>query len=86
MGDTIGLVAPASSVEKEKLKSAIVNLEKMGFKVKIGKSVENIWYSFAGTDEERAKDIINFFQDADVDTIMCERWLWRDKNTFSTGL
>lgn len=73
MGDTIGLVAPASSVEKEKLKSAIVNLEKMGFKVKIGKSVENIWYSFAGTDEERAKDIINFFQDADVDAIMCVR-------------
>ena len=73
IGDTIGLVAPASSVNKDKLKSSIENLEKLGFKVKVGKSIENIWYSFAGTDEERATDINNFFQDKDVDAIMCVR-------------
>ncbi len=73
VGDTIGLVAPASSVNKDKLKSAIENLEKLGFKVKVGKSVENTWYSFAGTDEERVADINNFFQDKDIDAIMCVR-------------
>ncbi|MHA4989179.1 S66 peptidase family protein [Cetobacterium somerae] len=73
VGDTIGLVAPASSVNKDKLKSAIENLEKLGFKVKVGKSVENTWHSFAGTDEERVADINAFFQDKNVDAIMCVR-------------
>lgn len=72
-GDTIGLIAPASSVNREKLKEAIKNLEELGFNIKIGKSVESVWYSFAGTDEDRAKDINNFFQDRDIDAIMCVR-------------
>ncbi|MDX8335623.1 S66 peptidase family protein [Candidatus Cetobacterium colombiensis] len=72
-GDTIGLVAPANCVDKEKLQSAVENLEKLGYKIKLGKSVENEWYSFAGKDEERAKDINDFFKDTTVDGIMCVR-------------
>lgn len=72
-GDTIGLVAPASSVNKEKLKDAIRNLKELGFNIKVGKSVEEVWYSFAGTDDERANDINEFFKDESVDAIMCVR-------------
>lgn len=72
-GDTIGLVAPASSINKEKLKEAIENLKELGFKIKIGKNIEKVWYSFAGTDEERANDINEFFKDESIDAIMCIR-------------
>lgn len=72
-GDTIGLVAPASNVNKEKLKEAVENLKDLGFNIKIGKSVEKVWYSFAGTDEERANDINEFFKDESIDAIMCVR-------------
>lgn len=72
-GDTIGLVAPAGSIEKEVLESAIENLTTMGFKVKVGESVTKKWYSFAGTDEKRAKDINDFFKDKGIEAIMCVR-------------
>ena len=72
-GDTIGFVAPASSINKEKLIEAIKNLKELGFNIKIGNSVEKNWYSFAGTDKERADDINNFFKDSEVDAIMCVR-------------
>lgn len=72
-GDTIGLVAPASFVSMEDLESAIENLIKIGFKIKVGKNVTKRWYSFAGKDIERADDINNFFKDPDVKAIMCVR-------------
>ncbi|MGL4672842.1 S66 peptidase family protein [Cetobacterium sp.] len=72
-GDTIGLVSPANNADIEKIKSSIQNLEKMGFKVKVGESVYKKWYSFSGTDKERAEDINNFFKDKDVHGIMCVR-------------
>lgn len=72
-GDTIGLVSPANSVDLEKLKSAAENLERFGFKVKLAKNADKSWYSFAGTDLERANDINEFFRDDEVDTIMCVR-------------
>lgn len=73
IGNTIGLVAPASYVDKDKLKNSIENLNRLGFKIKVGKNVQNVWHSFAGTDEERASDINEFFKDKDIDAIMCVR-------------
>lgn len=72
-GDTIGLVSPANSVDLEKLKSAVENLKNMGFKVKLGKNAHKAWYSFAGSDLERAEDINEMFKDDKVDVIMCVR-------------
>ncbi|MGL4935172.1 MAG: S66 peptidase family protein [Cetobacterium sp.] len=72
-GDTIGLVSPANSVDLGKLKSAIENLKSIGFKIKLGKNADKSWYSFAGTDLERAEDINELFKDDEVDGIMCVR-------------
>lgn len=72
-GDIIGLVAPAGFIEETALESAIKNLTDLGFKIKLGESVTKRWHSFAGTDEERAKDINSFFRDTDVKGIMCVR-------------
>lgn len=72
-GDTIGVVAPANFVDLNKLESAVKNLIEMGFKVKLGKNLKKRWYSFAGTDSERAEDINDFFRDKDVQGILCAR-------------
>ncbi|MEG0299992.1 S66 peptidase family protein [Cetobacterium sp.] len=72
-GDLIGLVAPASYMDEEKLKSAIKNIESLGYKVRVGESVKNRWHSFAGEDFARAKDLNTFFRDKDIKAIMCVR-------------
>lgn len=72
-GSTLGIIAPASCTSLDKLKSAKENLEKMGFKVVLGKSATSQWFSFAGTDELRAKDINDFFANPEIDAIICAR-------------
>lgn len=72
-GDVIGIVAPASCTDIKNLESAIKNIEARGYKTKIGKSCYEKWYTFAGTDEIRAKDIMDFFCDKEVDAIVCMR-------------
>lgn len=72
-GDTLGIIAPASFASMEKVESAKNNLEKMGFKVILGESTKSRWYSYAGPEEVRAKDINNFFDDSSVDGIICMR-------------
>ena len=72
-GDTIGIVAPASFSNYENICSAKENIEKMGFKVVLGECTQRQWYSFAGTDEERAQEINSFFADDSIDAIICMR-------------
>ena len=72
-GDTLGIIAPASFTSKENLESAKNNLEQIGFKVVLGESTESKWYSYAGTEEVRVRDINNFFADSNIDGIICMR-------------
>lgn len=72
-GDTIGIVAPANCAAPEKVEAAVKNIEKMGYGVKVGKSCYEKWFTFAGTDRVRAKDIMDFFKDDEVDAILCLR-------------
>ena len=72
-GATIGIVAPASCSSKEKVLEAKKNIEEMGFNVVLGESTLKKWYSFSDTDENRAKDINEFFKNPSIDAIMCMR-------------
>lgn len=72
-GATIGIVAPASYTENSKLYEAKKNIEAMGFKVRLGSSTLNRWHSFSDKDENRARDINEFFKDPSIDAIMCMR-------------
>lgn len=73
LGDTIGIVAPASFTRFENVLEAKKNIEAMGYKVVLGKCTEKKWYSYAGTDEERASEINGFFADKNIDAIVCMR-------------
>ncbi len=71
--DTIGVVAPASFAAAEKTAKAMAVLKNLGYRIRLGESYGSQWYSFAGTDQQRAADINQFFCDPAIDAILCLR-------------
>lgn len=72
-GDTIGLISPAAPLAglvPHRTDKGIKMLEELGFKIKIGLNAMNITDHTAGTAEERASDINNFFADPEVKGIV----------------
>jgi muramoyltetrapeptide carboxypeptidase len=74
LGDTIGIVAPASPPDKPNvIEDSIARFTKLGFKVRPG---GNLWKRdgyLAGSDEERASDINSMFADPEVRGIFALR-------------
>ena len=69
-GDTIGLVTPSSPILQSRLESGISYLKNKGLKVKLGNNLQKSQRFLAGSDEERAEDIMSFFMDEEVKGIM----------------
>jgi len=73
-GDTIGIVAPASAPPDPKaVDRAAAGIEALGFKPKLGKNVRARLGFIAGTDRERATDLMDMFLDSQVKAIICLR-------------
>ena len=73
-GDTIGIIAPASPPsDPQAIDHAAAALEKFGFKPKLGANVRARHGFLAGTDSERASDLMAMFTDKDVKAIICIR-------------
>jgi muramoyltetrapeptide carboxypeptidase len=73
-GDTLGLIAPASAPPDPKVVDhSVAALEKMGFKVKLGRNARQRWGFLAGRDHERAADVMQMFTDPKVSGIVCIR-------------
>lgn len=73
LGDTIGVISPASPEKIEVIDKGIETIENLGFKVKVGKNLYSKKGFFAGGDLERAKDIMDMFLDDNVKLILCMR-------------
>ena len=74
VGDTIGLVAPASAPpDSQAIDRAVNALESYGFKVKLAKNVRARLGFIAGTDRARAEDLMAMFTDKKVKAIHCLR-------------
>jgi muramoyltetrapeptide carboxypeptidase len=74
LGDTIGLVAPASSTEQPgRIDEVIAHLKKEGFAVKTGANLRRRTGYLAGTDAERAADLHALFADPEVKAIFALR-------------
>ena len=69
-GDTIGLIAPSSPLQPGRIEKGTRYLEQKGFKIKLGKHLNDAERFLAGKDEDRAADIMNFFLDTEVKAIM----------------
>ncbi len=72
-GDTIGVVAPAGFTDPDTTATGIQRLEAMGYAVRLGESCQSRWHSYAGSDPERAGDVHRFFEDPDIQAIICLR-------------
>ncbi len=72
-GDTVGLIAPGSSVSPEKFERALSNMKMLGLKVKYTAAAQSKHGHLAATDSERLADLHNMFADKSVDAIWCLR-------------
>ena len=73
-GDTIGIAAPASPpATVEHLIRGIQYLERLGFRVELGKHLYNKTGYLAGTDRERASDLNELFANKNVKAIFIAR-------------
>jgi muramoyltetrapeptide carboxypeptidase len=71
-GDTVGVVAPASSWEnRSELLRGVAALEAWGLKVKLGDHVNDRHGYMAGRDQDRAADLHAALADPEVRAIVC---------------
>ena len=69
----MGLVTPGSPVTREQLDETVEKLTKLGLIPIYKESVLSEYGYFAGTDQERADELMGMFRDEEVDVIWCER-------------
>lgn len=73
-GDTIGIVAPASAPpDPTSIDRAVAVLEGLGFRVRLAPYVRQRRGFLAGTDRERAGDLMRMFTDRGINAILCVR-------------
>ncbi len=73
-GDVIGIVAPASAPpDPTRIDHAVEMLERLGFRAKLATNVRRRWGFLAGSDQERAADLMSMFEDKKVKAILCFR-------------
>jgi muramoyltetrapeptide carboxypeptidase len=76
-GDTIGIIAPASYVEKQAdIDEARTTIEGLGFRTVFGTHVSERFGYLAGSDHARAEDVNAMFRRKDVDGIIALRGGW----------
>src|SRR5438876_2400951 len=72
-GDTIGIVAPASSFKREEFDAGCEALRQMGYKAVYNGSIFSHNLYFAGSPERRIQELEEMFQRDDVKAIICPR-------------
>lgn len=73
-GDTVGIVAPASPLPDPKnIDRSVAALERLGFKPRLAPHARARWGFLAGSDRDRAADIMDMFSGKRVRAIICLR-------------
>lgn len=72
-GSTIGIISPASSENPDKIRDGECFLKSIGFQIKEGKHIYDRWGYLAGSDKDRASDLMGMFLDDTVDMVLCVR-------------
>ncbi len=72
-GDRVEIVSPASSLAPEKIENATQLLRDQGYTVTLGKHVFDHTDYLAGSDEDRARDLMDAFLNPDVQAVYCAR-------------
>ena len=73
-GSLIGIISPASSPDDlSTVENGAKYLEKLGYRVEIGKNVGQNFGYLAGTDQQRIDDLHYMFKKKDIKAIFCAR-------------
>lgn len=73
-GDTVGIIAPASAPPDPKaIDRSVEKVEQLGFKTRLGRNARRRWGYLAGSDRQRAADLMGMFSDKRVKAILCVR-------------
>ena len=73
-GATVGLVAPAGVLRSTaQVDDAVADMRALGFETRVGRHALARYGFLAGTDRERADDLMAMVADPDVDAILCLR-------------
>ena len=73
-GDTVGVIAPSSKIDKadlEVINNSVLLMESTGLKVKFGKNAFKNTLGYGATPKEKAEDINEMFKDKEVKMIFC---------------
>ena len=73
-GDTVGVIAPSSEIDKDDLEvinNSVLLMESTGLKVKFGKNAFKNTLGYGATPKEKAEDINEMFKDKEVKMIFC---------------
>ena len=72
-GDTIGIIAPSSPVERDLLENGARELEAIGYRVIYANNLFTRWRFFAGDHQQRAETFLEFLKDPSIAAIFCAR-------------
>lgn len=72
-GDLVRIVSPASPLSPEKIQFFVQLLEAEGYRVETSPHCFDADHHLAGTDEVRAKDLMDAFDDPNVAAVICSR-------------
>lgn len=72
-GDTIAIAAPASPFDRQAFERGVAVLESMGYQVKLPDNLFRRQGYLAGSDSERASQLMKLFEDDSVRAIFCAR-------------
>jgi len=75
-GSTIAVIAPAFPPNKKKTKKGIEYLKDRGYKIIEGSSLSGNYGYLSAPDEQRAREINDFFTQNSIDAIFCARGGW----------
>ncbi len=82
-GGTIGITAPASTPDPEKLNRGVRYLEQLGYRVHVGQTCHTTEHYLAGSDDMRATELLRFFAAPKLDAIFCARGGYGSMHTLS---
>lgn len=72
-GDQIRIVTPASPVTPEKIEAGVKQLEDWGFRVTLSNYAMESHGYLSGSDQDRASDLMQAFDDPEVRMVYCSR-------------
>jgi muramoyltetrapeptide carboxypeptidase len=70
---TLGVVSPSSAIEADDLENGLTPFYQRGYKIVLGDYALARRGYLAGTDEQRAHDLMAMFARDDVDAVLCSR-------------